>query len=69
MNKRDELSAEITRTVPLPQLIAAAASMFMRGKVGEVSTDDLAAFIESLDVAGLEELRRMALAIEGGVVQ
>jgi hypothetical protein len=67
MTKRDKLSAEIFRTVPLPQVIAAAAHMY--GRLGEVSMDELADFIERLDVAGLKELRRIALTIEGGVEQ
>jgi hypothetical protein len=67
---RDELAEEILRTVEMPRLIAAAAVMLRvqrGGEVAELSADELAKFVEGLDVLGLETLRAVAVKLEGGM--
>jgi hypothetical protein len=83
MSDRDELSEEISRTVPLPRIIAAAVAMMRQDPVVQklvaeqlggapesewhIETEAVAKYIASLDVRGLERLRELALSLEGGM--
>lgn len=63
MNKRGKLLIEIIQTVPAKRLIDAGAWMLLhaRGKFFDFTTDDVVAFLKTLNVAKLEDLRRIAL--------
>jgi hypothetical protein len=64
---RNELAEEILRTVEMPRLIAAAGVMLRvrRGvETVDLSADELAKFVETLDVLGLETLRAIALELQ-----
>jgi len=69
---------EILDTIPMDRLFATACLM-LRGQRQDVPAADMphevddveevGAFIESLDLPGLERLRRLAVEIEGGPLQ
>jgi len=69
MMRRNDLEDEILRTVPMARLVAAALFLMRQRRGADIAyeaaealADDLAEFVESLDVGQLEELRRLALA-------
>jgi hypothetical protein len=64
---RNERAEEILRTVEMPRLIAAAGVMLRvrRGvETVDLSAEELAKFVETLDVLGLETLRAIALELQ-----
>ena len=68
MMRRNDLENEILRTVPMPRLVAAALFLMRQRRGADIAydaaeafADDLAEFVESLDVGQLEELRQLAL--------
>jgi hypothetical protein len=79
--ERDRLATEILRTIPMPNIIAAAAFMMRQDATKKAGLDDddagravinlkpedVPAFVESLNVQQLEELRQVALRLEGGM--
>jgi hypothetical protein len=74
-SKRDRLMQEIFETVPVVQMFAAAGLMWWRqrtdlppGAVLSPTVEEIAQFVEGLDLRGARELRRIALAMEGGTV-
>jgi len=65
--KRDQLQQEIFDSLPPPHIYS-AADLIMRRQRGdepiELSREAIIRFIESLDVRGLRELRRVAKGLE-----
>jgi hypothetical protein len=68
MMRRKELEDEMLRTVPMHRLVATALFLMRQRRGADIAyeaaealADDLAEFVESLDVGQLEELRQLAL--------
>jgi hypothetical protein len=65
--KRDQLQQEIFDSLPAPHIYSAAGIMMRRqhnDEPMELSREAVIRFIESLDLPGLRELRRVAKGLE-----
>ena len=65
--KRDQLQKEIFDSLPPPHICSAAGLMMGRqhgNEPIELSREAIIRFIESLDLRGLRELRRVAKGLE-----